>query len=186
MQTWLKAALVAGAAAGLVIALLLGVMPPANETASKTAATNAPRTADGKPDLNGIWQALNTANWDLEDHAARLGPVVALGAAFSIPGGNGVVEGDAIPYLPQAAAKEERERRDVADLGPGNQMLSAGRAARHLHAVSLSDRSDATVHPDRLRVRRRSVEQFPSNSTQKSPTTPGWDGRSATGKAIRS
>ncbi|MEO7157681.1 MAG: hypothetical protein ABI039_08975, partial [Vicinamibacterales bacterium] len=36
----------------------------------------APRTPDHTPDLSGIWQANNTANWDLEPHAARMGPVV--------------------------------------------------------------------------------------------------------------
>src|ERR1051325_6950230 len=65
------------------------------------------RTPDGKPDLNGIWQAANTANWDIQDHAARMGPVVALGAAFSIPGGQGIVEGNEIPYLPEALAKKK-------------------------------------------------------------------------------
>jgi hypothetical protein len=67
----------------------------------------APRTADGRPDLNGLWEALNTANWDLQDHAAKMGPVVALGAAFSVPPGRGVVEGNEIPYLPEAAAKKK-------------------------------------------------------------------------------
>ena len=47
----------------------------------------APRTPDNTPDLSGIWQANNTANWDLEPHEARMGPVVALAAAFSIPPG---------------------------------------------------------------------------------------------------
>jgi hypothetical protein len=70
-------------------------------------AYKAPRTADGKPDLNGIWEALNTANWDIQDHAAKMGPVVALGAAFSVPPGRGVVEGNEIPYLPEAAAKKK-------------------------------------------------------------------------------
>src|SRR5687768_12531105 len=65
----------------------------------------APRTPDGTPDLNGIWQANNTAHWDLEPHAARMGPVVALGAAFSVPPGVGVVEGGEIPYLPAALEK---------------------------------------------------------------------------------
>jgi hypothetical protein len=71
------------------------------------AAGAAPvvRTADGRPDLNGIWQAMNTANWDLRDHAARQGPVIALGAAFSVPGGLGVVEGGEIPYQPWAETK---------------------------------------------------------------------------------
>jgi hypothetical protein len=57
----------------------------------------APRTPDGKPNLNGIWQVLNTANWDVEAHAARPGLVVALGAEAAEPGGLGVVEGGTIP-----------------------------------------------------------------------------------------
>lgn len=67
----------------------------------------APRTADGKPNLNGIWQAMNTANWDLQPHAAQAGPISALGAVGSVPGGLGVVEGGAIPYLPAALAKKK-------------------------------------------------------------------------------
>src|ERR1700690_3091639 len=65
------------------------------------------RMADGKPNLNGIWQALNTANWDLEEHGARPGLVVALGALGAEPGGLGVVEGGEIPYLPAAKDKKK-------------------------------------------------------------------------------
>jgi len=66
------------------------------------------RTAN--PNLNGIWQTLNTANWDIQGHAAaRAGQVVALGAVGAVPAGLGVVEGDEIPYLPTAAAKKEGE-----------------------------------------------------------------------------
>jgi hypothetical protein len=54
--------------------------------------------------LNGIWQVLNTANWDIQEHAARPGPVVALGRVGAVPAGLGVVEGNEIPYLPAAAA----------------------------------------------------------------------------------
>ncbi|MEO8679617.1 MAG: hypothetical protein ABI665_11260 [Vicinamibacterales bacterium] len=68
---------------------------------------HAARTPDGKPDISGIWQANNTANWNLEPHEARQGPMFALGAAFSIPPGLGVVEGGEIPY--QAAALEKRK-----------------------------------------------------------------------------
>ena len=81
-------------------------------------AYRAPRTADGKPDLSGIWQAMNTANWDLQDHAAREGPVVALGAAFSIPGGPGVVEGNEIPYQPWAARKKQENGENWLTLDP--------------------------------------------------------------------
>jgi hypothetical protein len=78
----------------------------------------APRLADGKPDLNGIWQALNNANWDLRPHAAAQGPVYALGAEFSIPPGIGVVEGGDIPYLPAAAQKQKENFANRLKLDP--------------------------------------------------------------------
>ena len=56
----------------------------------------APRTADGKPDFSGIWQVMNTAAWDIQDHQARKG----------VPAGMGVVEGNEIPYQPSALAKK--------------------------------------------------------------------------------
>src|SRR6266567_4108081 len=70
-------------------------------------AAKVPRMPDGKPNLSGIWQAMNTANWDLEEHASRPGLVTALGAAGAEPGGPAVVEGGEIPYLP--AAKEKKK-----------------------------------------------------------------------------
>jgi hypothetical protein len=66
----------------------------------------APRASDGRPDLSGIWQAHNAAHWDLEDHQARPGPVVSLGALGAIPGGLSVVEGGEIPYTPAARARK--------------------------------------------------------------------------------
>lgn len=66
-----------------------------------------PRTPDGKPNFNGIWQALNTAAWDLEDHSGELG----------VPPGQGVVEGGDIPYKPEARAKKQQNfaNRKTAD-----------------------------------------------------------------------
>ena len=87
-----------------VAVCLLSVSGPA---AGQTSASRFPRSADGKPDLNGIWQAMNNANWDLRDHSAHAGPVVSLGAEFAEPGGTGVVEGGDIPYLPAALAKKK-------------------------------------------------------------------------------
>src|SRR5437867_850282 len=85
---------------------------------AQTPAYRAPRAADGKPDLNGIWQALNEADWDLQGHAATQGPVSSLGAVFSVPPGLGVVEGDQIPYLPAAAAKKKENQANWVKLDP--------------------------------------------------------------------
>jgi len=113
MRHRLRGAGFASGTAALMTALLLGVMP----AASGAEAYKAPRSADGKPNLNGIWQALNTANWDIQEHAAQSGAVVALGAAGAVPAGLSVVEGDEIPYLPAAAAKKKEnfENRLTAD-----------------------------------------------------------------------
>jgi hypothetical protein len=75
--------------------------------AAQTPAYKAPRTAGGKPDLNGIWQVLNTANWDIQGHPAAAGPLPQLGAIGAVPAGLGVVEGGDLPYLPEAAAKKK-------------------------------------------------------------------------------
>ena len=72
------------------------------------AAYRAPRTAAGQPDLNGFWQALNTAHWDLEAHEAAAGPVLQLGAAYAVPPGQGVVIGGPIPYKPDALALKKK------------------------------------------------------------------------------
>src|SRR6516164_379891 len=65
------------------------------------------RTSDGKPDMNGIWQALNAAAWDIQDHSGQLG----------VPPGQGIVEGNEIPYQPWATAKKKENfaNRATAD-----------------------------------------------------------------------
>jgi len=85
---------------------------------AQTPTYRAPRTADGKANLNGIWQALNTANWDLRPHAAAQGPALELGAEFSIPPGIGVVEGGEIPYLAAAAQKQKENFANRLKLDP--------------------------------------------------------------------
>lgn len=74
--------------------------------------TEAPRTADGRPDLSGVWQALGTAHWNLEPHVQGYPVIDDLGAQIAVPPGAGVVEGGEIPYLPEARA--ERDRRYAA------------------------------------------------------------------------
>ena len=102
MRSW--AAMILGLMAA-VVAILLVVGRP---TAQAPSAPRVARMADGKPNLNGIWEANNTANWDIQDHPARQGVVLSLGAAFSVPGGLGVVDGNEIPYQPWALAKKTR------------------------------------------------------------------------------
>jgi hypothetical protein len=63
-----------------------------------------PRAYDGHPDLSGIWQAIGTAHWNLEDHQASGGPAM-LGALGATPPGKGVVAGGEIPYQDWAAAQ---------------------------------------------------------------------------------
>ena len=58
------------------------------------------------PDLNGLWQALNEANWDIQAHAAQPGPP-QFGALFAIPAGPGIVEGNELPYQPWALTKKK-------------------------------------------------------------------------------
>jgi hypothetical protein len=112
----------------LVIVWLITFVVPAGFliAADRPAVYRAPRTVDGKPDLNGIWQSLNTANWDIQGHAARVSQVVALGAAGAAPAGLGVVEGNEIPYLPAAAAKKKENFENRLTADPENKCFLPG------------------------------------------------------------
>jgi len=95
--------------------LALTAAPSARQDLSQY---RAPRTASGSPDLNGVWQAMNTANWDIQDHDQRQGPLFELGAAFSVPPGEGVVVGNEIPYQPSALAKKKANAEQWLKLDP--------------------------------------------------------------------
>jgi len=58
---------------------------------------SVPRTPDGNPDIQGVWQAINTAVWDIQDHSSQWG----------VPAGQGVVVGNDLPY--RASALEQRQ-----------------------------------------------------------------------------
>jgi len=65
------------------------------------------RLANGVPDIQGVWQVMNTANWNLEDHIAEQGAVESLGAIGAVLPGSSVVTGKTIPYLPESLAQRE-------------------------------------------------------------------------------
>jgi hypothetical protein len=102
----------------------LAMTPTAGQGASQSpagagAAYRPVRMADGHPNLNGIWQAFVTANWDLQDHEAQPGPHPEIMGAYGAgPAGQSIVEGGEIPYQPWALAKkkENLERRMVTDV----------------------------------------------------------------------
>ncbi len=94
----------------------------------------APRGPDVRhPDLNGIWQAMNEANWDVERHMARAGvqlregpmgpvpavPVLNMGAVASVPPGIGVIKGGGrIPYTEAALKLRQENAADWANRDP--------------------------------------------------------------------
>src|SRR4029453_17055464 len=75
---------------------------------AQPAEPQLPRTADGKPDFSGIWQAFTTAGWDLEDHSAEEG----------VPAGQTIIEGGVIPYQPWALAKKKENYANRSKLDP--------------------------------------------------------------------
>ena len=140
---------------------------------SQSAATA--RTADGKPDFTGIWQAMNTANWDLQAHAASRGPVIALGAAFSIPAGPGVVEGNEIPYLPAAASKKKENAENWLARDPEIKCFLPGvpRMMYMPYPVQIIQGQDTILMASEFASASRTVRM---NSKEKSPTDSwmGW------------
>jgi hypothetical protein len=107
--------------AALLAAVATIVSTAGRPVAAQAQAYRAPRGPGGHPDLNGIWQALNEANYDISLHMAQpamalrdgpygplpAAPVLALGAVGSVPPGLGVVQGGSIPYKPEALAQKK-------------------------------------------------------------------------------
>lgn len=114
MRHCLNSALGAIRTNSLAVALALALTAGASWAQEYEAAL----TPDGNPNLNGIWQALGTAHWNIEGHSAESGPVVEMGALGAIPGGLTIVEGGKIPYRDEALAKRDANRQDWLALDP--------------------------------------------------------------------
>lgn len=117
---------------GSAVMLTQSYAAPAPAPHKVAASSGAiPRVA-GHPNFSGVWQVLNTANWDIEPHLARAGlelrpgpvvpvpakAIVALGAVGSVPAGMGVVEGGKIPYKPDALTTRDENRKHYLDKDP--------------------------------------------------------------------
>ena len=136
---------IAARGAVIVAAAVAGAALWANLPRSSAAEPyRAPRTAEGVPDLNGVWQSLNTANYDIQAHAARPALAItpassrtaipglarathvdlpapsvrALGAVGGVPAGAGVVEGNEIPYQPWALARKKENADNWLERDP--------------------------------------------------------------------
>jgi hypothetical protein len=92
----------------------------APSTAARPAATQyrAPRTPDGRPNLSGVWQAINEADYDIQAHDAKPGPLVVMGAWGGIPPSLGVVQDGPLPYRPEALAKKRENEANALALDP--------------------------------------------------------------------
>ena len=163
------------------------------DPAAVPAGSDLPRTPSGRPDLNGIWQAMGNAHWDIEPHMARAalatipgpaGPVpatevLALGAVGAVPSGMGIVEGGIIPYLPEALEKRNENRANWLERDPEIRCYLPGiPRATYMQFPFQIFQSDAkfmitftstrvpfAISITKIPVRHRSI--------------PGWDSRSA-------
>jgi len=119
---WIRASTIAGA---IVLAVSAARAQPQQDRPARMA---------GRPNFNGIWQALNTANWNLESHPAEaLKEFAQLGAIAAIPAGQSVVRGETIPYRPEALAKrnENRAKWPATDPEAKCYMLGVPRVTYH-------------------------------------------------------
>ena len=98
----------------IAVALMLGV----SSATAQSTDYRAPRTAAGYPDLNGIWQTINSAHWNIEPHAAGPGLVRELVASIAVPAGHGIVDGGAIPYRPEALLQRDENFANRLELDP--------------------------------------------------------------------
>jgi hypothetical protein len=96
-------------AAAAVLGLAMVAIAPAAVEAQPGGL--GPERINGKPNLSGVWQAMNTANWNLEAHSAEaIDEFWRLGAIAAIPAGQSVVVEGSIPYRQEALAQREENQ----------------------------------------------------------------------------
>ena len=104
--------------AGMSVPLVSVALFAFSVAAGQAQTASVPRMPDGKPNLTGVWQALGTAHWDIQDHSAQAGSFYQLGAIGAIPGGRSIVDGNEIPYQSWAAEKKKENFANRLTLDP--------------------------------------------------------------------
>ena len=110
------------------IAIVLGSAATLTITAQQPAPAARPDRIAGRPNLNGLWQAINTANWNLESHSASATAFWQLGAMFAMPAGQSVIvdNNGAIPYTPEGLKKRQENQAGWPKSDPEAKCYMAG------------------------------------------------------------
>ena len=109
--------------ASLAASIALACLSPA---LGQTQAGEISRSADGTPRLDGIWQALSEANWDIRPHASGPAPLSELGTFSAIHPGLGIIEGDLLPYQDWAIEQQQQNFANRLDLDPEGRCFLPG------------------------------------------------------------
>jgi hypothetical protein len=101
----------AGAGQGRAGAAGQGRAQGAAPAARPAPTVSQPARIAGHPNINGIYQAMTNAYWNVEDHPAQATEFWQLGAIGAIPPGMSIVEGGTIPYKPAALKQRDENRK---------------------------------------------------------------------------
>lgn len=97
-----------------------------SEAQNPTPRAEIPRTPDGRPDLNGIWQTNSEAYWSLEATSAAHGPLVEAGAHLAFRPSIGYVRGGVIPYREGMREIQRENRANWLELDPATKCFKPG------------------------------------------------------------
>ncbi|MEO5924405.1 MAG: hypothetical protein ABIR70_11315 [Bryobacteraceae bacterium] len=106
MRNWFTGSVVVASATAAILTAVF--VPVQTQAQTKAPAYKAPRTKDGKPNLNGIWMSNGLPNWDLEPHGPAPSVDPKLGSIYAIPPSVGYVVGGKIPYKPEALEQKKK------------------------------------------------------------------------------